>query len=99
MFNKIKNLYDVNKQAKQMQRTVEALKVEKSADGGTVRIVMNGAFKVESLAIDESWLDPSKKAALEKTLVSLISQAAEEAGKLAAQEAMAMMKNLNIPGM
>lgn len=101
MFNKMKNLYDMNKQAKQMQKTVEALKVEKTADGGRVKLVMNGAFKVESLSIDESLLNPAGKASLEKTLVALISEAAEEAGKLSAQEAMAMMKNMNLklPGM
>jgi len=101
MFNKMKQLYDMQKQAKDMQKSVEKLRVEKSAEGGKVTVVMNGAFKVESLSIDPSLLDPSKKAFLEKTLVLLISDAAEEAGKLSAQEAMAMMKNMNfkLPGM
>ena len=101
MFNKMKQLYDMQKQAKEMQRTVEKLKVEKSAEGGKIKVVMNGAFKVESLSIDPSYLDPTRKAVLEKTLIELISGAAEDAAKLSAQEAMAMMKNMNLklPGM
>ena len=101
MFNKMKQLYDMQKQAKSMQKTVEAVKVEKLSEGGKLKVVMNGAMKVESLSIDESLLTPSNRASLEKSLVRLLSDAADEAGKLSAQEAMAMMKNLNInlPGM
>jgi DNA-binding YbaB/EbfC family protein len=101
MFDKMKQLYEMQKQARSMQKSVEAMKVEKSAEGGKITVVMNGAMKVESLSIDESLLSPANKSSLEKSLTRLLSDAAEEAGKLASQEAMAMMKNLNIklPGM
>lgn len=101
MFDKMKQLYDMQKKAKEMQKSVEALKVEKVTEGGKLRIVMNGSFKVEALTIDSSYLAPDKKSALENALVSLISEASEEAGKLSAQQAMAMMKELNLklPGM
>jgi DNA-binding protein YbaB len=51
MFDKMKQLYDMQKQAKQMQKSVEALKIETSAAGGDVKVVMNGAFKVEFISI------------------------------------------------
>ena len=101
MFDKVKQLYDMQKQAKEMQKSVEALKIEKTGASGKIRLVMNGAFKVEELSIDESLLAPAQKAFLEKTLRDLMTEAAEEAGKASAQQAMSLMKqmNLKLPGM
>lgn len=101
MFDKVKQLYDMQKQAKEMKKSVEAVKVEKDAMGGKLKLAMNGSFKVESLSIDESLLDPSNRAALETELKNLITGTAEEVAKVSAQQAMAMMKDLNfkLPGM
>ena len=96
MFDKVKQIYDMQKQAREMKKTVEAVKVEKEAMGGKVKIAMNGSFKVENVSIDESLLQPGNRATLEKTLKDLISDTAEEVAKISAQQAMAMMKDLNI---
>jgi len=58
--------------------------------------VMNGAMKVETLSIDDAWFAAGKRGALESKLKDLVNAAAEEAGKLSAQEAMQMMKGLGL---
>lgn len=96
MFDKVKQLYDMQKQARDMKKTVEAVKIEKEALGGKLKISMNGSFKVENVSIDDSLLQPGNRASLEKELKDLISDTAEEVAKVSAQQAMAMMKDLNL---
>ena len=101
MFDKMKQLYDMQKQAKQMKKDLEAQTIEKTALGGKLRLVMNGTFVVESLSVDESLLAPSQKSSLESSLAKLITEATEEIGKKSAAQAMDLMKGMNIklPGM
>jgi DNA-binding YbaB/EbfC family protein len=100
MFDKMKQLYDMQKQAKQMQKSVEALKIETSAAGGDVKVVMNGAFKVEFISIADKLLAPAQKDSLVDHLKRALNEAAEEAAKKSAEQTMALMKgmNLKIPG-
>ena len=99
MFDKMKQLYDLQKKAKEMQKALDAVTVERESLGGKLRLVINGNFKVESLFIDESALVPANKAALEKTLADLFTVAAEEVKVKSSKQAMGMMKGLNIPGL
>lgn len=101
MFDKVKQLYDMQKQAREMKKTVEAVKVEKDAQGGKIKLVMNGSFHVESISIDDSLLKPENRASIENSLKQLITDTAEEVAKISAQQAMAMMKDMNfkLPGM
>lgn len=101
MLDKMKQLYDLQKKAKEMQKALDGITVERTSPGGKVSITLNGNMKVEKLSIDESALVPANKALLEKTLIELISGAADEVRAKSSQQAMGMMKdmNLNIPGL
>jgi DNA-binding YbaB/EbfC family protein len=101
MFDKMKQLYDMQKQAKQMKKDLESQTVEKSAFGGKLKIAMNGTFEVQSITIDDSFLNPAQKTALETGLAKLITEATDEIGKKSAAQAMDLMKgmNLKLPGM
>jgi nucleoid-associated protein EbfC len=101
VFDKMKQLYDMQKQARDMKKTVEALRVEKESQGGKLKLSMNGSFKAESLFIDESLLKPENRTTLENSLRDLISDTADEVAKAAAAQAMAMMKEggFKLPGM
>jgi DNA-binding YbaB/EbfC family protein len=101
MFDKMKQLYDMQKQAKQMKQDLESQTIEKTSLGGKLKVVMNGAFVVQSLSIDPSLLAPAQKASLETALANLLTQATEEIGKKSAAQAMDMMKGMNfkLPGM
>ncbi len=100
MFDKMKQMYELQKKAKEMQKAMDALTVERTSAGGKISLVLNGNFKVEKLSIDEAALTPANKASLEKTLADLFSGAADEVRQKSSQQAMGMMKemNLKIPG-
>lgn len=101
MFDKMKQLYDMQKQAKQMKKDLEGQTIEKTSLSNKLKVVMNGTFEVVSLSIDESLLNPSQKATLEAALARLVTEATEEIGKRSAAQAMDLMKSMNIkmPGM
>ena len=98
----MKQLYDMQKKAKELQRQLESIKVEKSRSDGTLSVSVNGAQKVESMKIDPVWLAAEKKTDLERALVSLVNEAFEAAQKQSASQAAALMKDLKglgIPGL
>jgi hypothetical protein len=99
MFDKMKQVYEMQRKAKEVQKVLEGVRVEKSSPGGKVKIVINGNHKVESLTIDESVLNPAQKEDLENALVKLITEAGEEARQQSALRAMELMKDVQMPGM
>ena len=92
MFDKMKQLYDLQKKAKEIQKKLEGIQVEQTQDGIKLRI--NGVFKVESLEIDPSFLTVDKKAKLENTLSRLFSDAVKEAQKRSAMESKDLFQGL-----
>jgi DNA-binding YbaB/EbfC family protein len=96
MFNQMKNLMDMQKQAKEMKKAVENVKVDQQTPDGRIKITMNGAFGVESLVIDETLLRPDNQDYLQNMLKKLISDTAEAVAKSSAQQAMEMMKGMNL---
>ena len=101
MFDKMKQIMEMQKKAKEVQKALGAMKVEKTSPGGKITLVMNGNSQVESLSIDESVFTPEQKKAVEDALVKLITEAGEEVKQQSAAQAMSMMKDmdLNIPGL
>ena len=102
MFNQMKQLYDMQKKAKELQRQLAAIKIEKSNASRSLAVEVNGAQKVESIQIDPSWFSPDKKAALESSLAELINEAFEAAQKQSAAQAATLMKDLKglgLPGL
>jgi DNA-binding YbaB/EbfC family protein len=102
MFNQMKQLYDMQKKAKELQRQLQLIKVEKSNTSRSLTVAVNGAQKVETIHIDPSWLAADKKAALESALAQLINEAFEAAQQQSASQAATLMKDLKglgIPGL
>src|SRR5690348_12540410 len=102
MLNQMKQIYEMQKKAKELQRQLESVKVEKSNTSRSLTVRVNGAQKLESIQMDPAWLAADKKAALETSLVQLVNDAFEEAQKKSASQAAALMKDLKglgIPGL
>ncbi len=102
MYNQMKQLYDMQKKAKELQRQLESIKIEKKNSSASLAVKVNGAQKLEGIEIDPSWLSMDKKAALETSLTSLINDAFEDAQKQSASQAAELMKGLKgmgIPGL
>jgi DNA-binding YbaB/EbfC family protein len=102
MFNQMKQLQQMQKKAKDLQRQLEAVKVERTNSSRTLGVTVNGAQKLEALRIEPSWFVVDKKTALEASLCQLINDAFAEVQKQTATQAAALMKDLkglNLPGM
>ena len=102
MFNQMKQLYEMQKKAKELQRQLENIKVEKTNFSKTLTVNANGAQRIENITIDTGYFSPDKKSDLEKSLVKLLNDALEDAQKQSAMQAASLMKDfkgLNIPGL
>lgn len=93
MFDKMKQLYDLQKKAREIQKKLEAIKIEESEGG--VKVAINGTMKVESVEIDPSYLSPDKKQKLESLLGKLFSNAVEEVQKRSAMESKDLLKGMS----
>ena len=102
MYNQMKQLYEMQKKAKDLQKQLEAIKIERTNSSKSIGVIVNGSQRVESLRIEPSWFTPEKKNALETSLVQLINDAFNEIQKQTAAQAATLMKDLkglNIPGL
>ena len=87
------NLQKMLQQAQEMmaaqQEAQEALKnerVEASAGGGTVKVVVSGDMRIQSLTIDPDAVDPEDVEMLQDLVLAAINQALSQAEELAAQK-------------
>ena len=102
MINQMKQIYEMQKKAKELQRQLSNIKTDKTNTSRSLSVRANGAQKIESISIDPSWLSADKKEALETSLVQLINEAFEDTQKQSASQAAALMKDLKglgIPGL
>lgn len=100
MIDKMKQLYDMQKKAKQIQKELKETEIEaKSADGG-VTVVFNGEIHVVDVKIEEFMMAPEKKRELEQAIKNTTAQAIAKAQAIAAEKAKGMMGDLgiNLPG-
>jgi len=97
---------NIMKQAQKMQadmaRVQEELrheKVEASAGGGMVKVVMSGDLQVTSVSIDPAAVDPDDVGMLEDIIVAATNEALRQAQDLAASKMAAVTGGMNIPGL
>lgn len=99
MLDKAKQLYDLQKKAKAMQKELKDTEIEAQSADGRVTVVFNGEMHLVDIKIDESLLGDKNE--LEKKLKNTISEGIQRAQGVAAEKTKEIMKdmNLNIPGM
>jgi len=98
-FGQMKELYGLQKKAKQMKKELESLEIEARSTDGAVVVVVSGDMKPVSIKIDEEYLNPDKKMILEKALKDTLTQAMAKAQSESAARIGPIMKDMNIPGM
>ena len=94
------------KQAQKMQadmaRVQEELKnekVEASAGGGMVKVVMTGDMSVDSVVIDPDAVDPDDVDMLQDMVAAAVNEAARQAQELANRRIGEVTGGLNLPGL
>jgi hypothetical protein len=86
----------------QMLEAQEALgdkTVEVTAGGGTIKIVMNGHQKLQSITIDPEVVNPEDVEMLQDLILAAVNEAVDASQELAAQKMSDITGGLNIPGL
>jgi DNA-binding YbaB/EbfC family protein len=97
------NIQQMMKQAQQMQDKLQKqmadMRVEASAGGGMVSVVMNGAKQVLSIKIDPEAVSKEDVEMLQDLILAAINDAHRKADEAMSQQMSGMMGGLKIPGL
>lgn len=99
MFGQAKDLYKLQKQAKQIKKDLKNLHIEAEVEG--VKVVINGEQEVVEVNVSDEMLKPENKAAMEKALLAAFNKAIKKSQEVAAEKMRDMMGGLgmNLPGL
>ena len=81
------------------QAELANVKVEGSAGGGAVKVIMNGQQQVESVKISKEVVNPEEIDMLEDLVLSAIRDASTKSQEAAAKQMSALTGGLKIPGL
>jgi DNA-binding YbaB/EbfC family protein len=97
------NIPQMMKQAQQMQERLQKqmseLRVEATAGGGMVTVVMSGQKQVLSLALDPEVVSKDDVEMLQDLIVAAINDAHRKVDEAMSQQLGGMMGGMKIPGM
>jgi len=101
MFDKAKQLYGLQKKAKQVQKELKDTEIEAKSTDGMIAAIFTGEQKIKSISIDASLLSEGNKKDLEEKLLRVISEGLSRSQAVAAEKAKGLMGDLgmNIPGL
>ena len=97
------NIQQMMKQAQQMQEKLQKqmaeMRVEATAGGGMVTVVVNGAKQVLSLKIDPEVVSKEDVEMLQDLIVAAINDATRKIDEQLGQQMSGLMGGLKIPGL
>ena len=97
------NINQMMKQAQQMQERLQQqmaeLRVEASAGGGMVSVVVNGNKQIQSLTIDPEVVSKDDVEMLQDLIVAAINDAARKSEEELRRQMGGLMGGLKIPGL
>jgi len=96
MFDKMKQLMDMKKQADRIKKELDAITVDINEVKG-IEVQITGSQAFRSITIDPELLKSENKARLEKDLLRSVNAAVKKSQNTAAQKMASSMPNL--PGM
>ena len=97
MFDQMKKMMELKKQADMLKKELEKLVIEYNEVRG-IKIKLNGAQIFQSIEIEDTWLDVNQKNRFHTELVKALNMSIRKSQKEAAMQ-MQKMPGLNIPGL
>jgi len=95
MFDKAKDLYKLQKEARTIKKQLKTTHIEAEDDGVTV--VVNGEQEVVKVTISEERLSDKKK--LEKSIEKCLNKAIKKSQQIGAEMMKGVMGDMNFPGL
>ena len=97
------NIQQMMKQAQQMQERMQKqmaeLRVEATAGGGMVTVVMTGTKQIEKLTIDPEVVSRDDVEMLQDLIVAAVNDAQRKVEQALSQQMSGMMGGMKIPGL
>ena len=97
------NIANVMQQAKQMQEQLQKkmadLRVEATAGGGMVTVIVNGAKQLQAIKIDPEVVSREDVEMLQDLIVAAVNDAARKVDEQLGQQMSGLMGGLKIPGL
>jgi DNA-binding YbaB/EbfC family protein len=97
------NLQNMMKQAQQMQermqKQMDEMRIEATAGGGMVTVVINGAKQVQSLKIDPEAVSKDDVEMLQDLILAALNDAHRKADEVMSKQMQGMMGGMKIPGL
>ena len=97
------NIMDMMRQAKEMQERLQQqmaeVRVEATAGGGMVTVVVNGAKQVQSLTIDPAVVSKDDVEMLQDMIIAALNDAHRKVDERLSQSMSGLMGGLKIPGL
>ena len=102
----MKNMNSMMKQAqtlqKKMMKTQAELAtktIEASSGGGMIKVVANGAQKIESIVMEKEVVDPEDIEMLQDLVLAAVNDALNKSQEMVSSEMGKLTGGLNIPGL
>lgn len=95
MFDQAKNLYQLQKQAKEIKKELRNIHIEAEVEG--IIVIIDGEQEVVSVTVPEGSEQNPRK--LEENLVKAFNKAIKKSQQIAADKMKGVMGGLGLPGM
>ncbi len=99
MNNMMKQAQKLQKKMLQAQQALATKTVEASSGGGMVKVVANGAQKIESIVLEKEVIDPEDIEMLQDLLLAAVNDALNKSQEMISSEMGKLTGGLNIPGL
>jgi hypothetical protein len=96
-FSKAKDTYQLVQKARQIEKELKETEVEAVGKTG-LTVVFNGQMRMTEIDIPEEYLNPSRKADLEKEIINVAGQAISKAQGVMQEQMKKISGDLNLPG-
>ena len=97
------NIQNMMKQAQQMQermqKQMEEMRIEATAGGGMVTVVINGSKQVQSLKIEPEAVSKEDVEMLQDLILAALNDAYRKADEAMSKQMQGMMGGMKIPGL
>ena len=90
---------DMEEKQKEIKEKLAALRIEGVAEGGAVKVTVNGDREIISIDIDKEKVDPTDLEQLEDLIIIAANRALSVAADKEAEVAQTMLKNMLPPGL
>ena len=97
--NMMKQVQQMQAKMMMLQAELQEARVESSAGGGMVKVVVNGKNQIRSITIDKEVVNPDDVEMLQDLIVAAINQARQKAQELQSERLASLTGGLSIPGL